>query len=107
MRAAKNATMGEPSGSLFYCLVIKKLKNALSHFAALFMPSKTYTHELASGEDKGRRKEQFERNERILIWRDSGRIKRTTTNIVKHLIQNKKNNDNIIWEKDITDLLLY
>ena len=79
MRAAKNATMGEPSGSLFYCLVIKKLKNALSHFAALFMPSKTYTHELASGEDKGRRKEQFERNERILIWRDSGRIKRTTT----------------------------
>jgi len=28
-------------------------------------------------------------------------------NIVKHLIQNKKNNDNIIWEKDMTDLLLY
>ena len=75
----ENATMGEPSGSLFYCLVIKKLKNALSHFAALFMPSKTYTHELASGEGKGRRKEQFGRNERILIWRDSGRIKRTTT----------------------------
>ena len=48
---------------------------------------KTYIHELASGKDKGKRKKQFERNERILIWRDSGRIKSTTT-IVEAMLSN-------------------